>query len=110
MSNIPNIPSHQALVLFQPEPNVLYSLEAAAHLAGVTRRSMLIYCRRGLVQPVYQPPYGLMAFTEEAIHTVRRSEHLLRMHGVDLALLKSMFELLDEVEHLRAELRFLRKP
>jgi len=105
---IPDIPPPLALELFQPKPNVLYSLDAAAHLAGVPRRSILIYCRAGLVRPVFQPPYGVMVFTEEAIHTVRRIEHLRTVHGIDLAWLKTMFDLLDEVEHLRAELRFLR--
>jgi DNA-binding transcriptional MerR regulator len=97
-----------ALELFQPKPNVLYSLDAAAHLADVPRRSILIYCRAGLVRPVVQPPYGVMEFSEEAIHTLRRIEHLRTVRGVDLAMLKTMFELLDEVEHLRAEVRFLR--
>jgi DNA-binding transcriptional MerR regulator len=104
----PDIPSPLALVLFQPKPNVLYSLDAAAHLAGVPRRSILIYCRAGLVRPVFQPPYGMMEFTEEAIHTVRRIERLRTVHGIDLAWLKTMFDLLDEVERVRAELRFLR--
>jgi hypothetical protein len=49
-----------------------------------------------------------MEFTEETIHTVRRIEHLRTVLGIDLALLKSMFDLLDEVECLRTELRFLR--
>jgi hypothetical protein len=49
-----------------------------------------------------------MEFTEEAIYTVRRIEQLRAVHGSDLDLLKTMFALLDEVEHLRAELRFLR--
>ena len=104
----PDVPSSFALELFQPKPNVLYSLDAAAHLAGVPRRSILIYCRAGLVRPVFQPPYGVMEFTEEAIYTVRRIEHLRTVHGLDLAWLKTMFDLLDEVERLRAELRFLR--
>ncbi len=103
-----DIPSPFALELFQPNPNVLYSLDAAAHLAGVSRRSILIYCRAGLVRPVVQPPYGAMEFTEEAIHTLRQIEHLRTVHDVDLAMLKTMFDLLDEVERLRAELRFLR--
>jgi hypothetical protein len=103
-----NRPSPVALELFQPKPNVLYSLDAAAHLAGVPRRAVLIYCRAGLVRPVFLPPYGVMEFTEEAIHTVRRIEHLRAVHGVDLAWLKTMFDLLDEVDRLRAELRFLR--
>jgi hypothetical protein len=49
-----------------------------------------------------------MEFTEEAIYTMRRIEHLRTVHGFVLAWLKIMFDLLDEVEHLRAELRFLR--
>jgi DNA-binding transcriptional MerR regulator len=104
----PDRPSPFALELFQPKPNILYSLDAAAHLAGVPRRSILIYCRAGLVRPVFQPPYGVMEFTEEVIHTVRRIEHLRTVHSLDLAWLKTMFDLLDEVERLRAELRFLR--
>jgi DNA-binding transcriptional MerR regulator len=94
--------------LFQPHPDVLYSLDAAAHLAGVARRSILIYCREGLVRPIYQPPYGVMAFTEEAIHTLRRIEHLRAVHGVDVAWIKTLFDLVEEVERLRAEVRFLR--
>ncbi len=106
--SVPGVPSPVALELFQPNPNVLYSLDAAAHLAGVPRRSILIYCRAGLVRPVVQPPYGVKEFTEEAIHNLRQIEHLRTVHDVDLAMLKTMFDLLDEVERLRAELRFLR--
>jgi DNA-binding transcriptional MerR regulator len=94
--------------LFQPKSDVLYSLYVTAHLAGASRRSILIYCRAGLVQPVVQPPYGVMEFTEEAIYTIRRIEYLRTVYGLDLAWIKIMFDLLDEVERLRAELRFLR--
>lgn len=104
----PDLPSSMALDLFQPEPNVLYSLDAAAHLAGVSRRSILIYIRAGLVRPVLQPPYGAMGFTEEAIYVVRRIEHMRTVHGLDLTWIKVLFDLLDEVERLRAEVRFLR--
>ncbi len=105
---VPDSPPPLAMELFQPKPNVLYSLDAAAHLAGVPRRSILIYCRAGLVRPIVQPPYGVMEFTEEAIYTMRRIEYLRTVHGLDLAWIKTMFDLLDEVERLRAELRFLR--
>ncbi len=101
-------PAAFALELFQPKPDVLYSLDAAAHLAGVSRRSLLVYCRAGLVQPVLQPPYGLMAFSEEAIHIVRRVEYVRAVRGLDVAWIKTIFELLGEVERLRAEVRFLR--
>ncbi len=105
---VPDSPPGIAMELFQPKPNALYSLDATAHLAGVPRRSILIYCRAGLVRPIVQPPYGVMEFTEEAIYTVRRIEYLRTVHGLDLAWIKTMFDLLDEVERLRAELRFLR--
>ena len=98
-----------SLEVFQPKPNTLYSLDTAAHIAGVPRRSILIYCRAGFVRTVFQPPYGVMAFTEEAIHTVRRIEHVRTRHGLDLALIKTMFDLIEEVERLRSELRFLRQ-
>ena len=88
--------------------NTLYSLEMAAHLAGIPRRSILVYCRAGLLRPIFQPPYGVMAFTEESIHTARRIEHLRAAHGIDLSLLRTMFDLIDEVDRLRAELNFLR--
>ena len=100
-------PTH-AVDLFQAHPNVLYSLDAAAHLAGVSRRSLLIYCRAGLVRPVYQPPYGIMTFREETIHTVRRMERVRAVHDVDVAWLKALFDLRAEVDRLRAEVRFLR--
>jgi hypothetical protein len=100
--------AHMPLEIFQPQPDVLYNLETTAHIAGVPRRSVLIYCRAGFVRSIFQPPYGVMAFTEEAIHTIRRIEYVRTRHGMDLALVKTVFELIEEVERLRSELSFLR--
>ena len=97
-----------ALELFQPQPNVFYSLDAAARLSGVCRRTLLIYCRAGLVRPVFQPPSGVMEFTEEAIYAVRQIEQLRTVHGLAVAWIKTLFDLLAEVERLRAEVSFLR--
>ena len=107
-SSASEIPSAQALELFQPNPNALYSLDATAHLARVSRRSILVYCRAGLVRPVFQAPYGVIVFTEEAIYTIRRIEDVRAAHGVGVAWIKSMFDLAREVDRLRAELRFYR--
>ena len=60
------------------------------------------------MRPIFEPPYGAFAFTEEAIHAVRRIEYLRAVHGMTVAWIKTMFDLLDEVERLRAEVRFLR--
>lgn len=97
-----------SIEVFQPKPNVFYSLDAAARLAGVPRRSILIYCRAGLIRSVVQPPYGVMEFSEEAVYTVRRIEHLRTVQASDLTWLRTMFDLIEENERLRAELRFLR--
>ena len=102
-----NLPAF-AVEVFQPGPDVLYSLEATAHLARVPRRSILVYCRAGLLRPVFQQPYGIMAFTEEAIYAIRRIEDLRTTHGLGVRWIKSMFDLVDEVAHLRAEVRFYR--
>ena len=104
----PDRPACLSIEVFQPRPNIFYSLDATAQLAGVPRRSILIYCRAGLVRPVVQPPYGVLEFTEEAIYTVRRIEHLRTVHRLDVAWLKTMVDLIEEVERLRAESRFLR--
>jgi len=110
VSDLPDwqTPSAMALELHQPNPSALYSLDATAHLAGVPRRSILIYCRARLVRPVFQPPYGIMVFTEETIYTVRRIEDILATHGVGVAWIKSMYDLADEVRRLRTELYFYR--
>ena len=104
----PEWQANLAVELFQHNPNVLYSLDATAHLAGVSRRSILIYSRAGLVRPVFQPPYGIMTFTEETIYTVRRIEDLRATHGLNVVWIKTMFDLLEEVERLRSEVRFHR--
>ena len=106
----PDTPECLSVDVFQPDPDVLYPLDVAAHLAVVSRRSVLIYCRAGLVQPVFLPPYGVMAFTEEAIHTIRRIERVRTAQGGGMAWVKTLFDLLNEVERLRAEVRFLRNP
>lgn len=98
-----------ALDLFHADPNALHSLDTAARLAGAPRRAILVYCRAGLVRAVIEPESGMMAFTEETIRTVRQIERLRAAHNADLALIKSLLGLLDEVERLRSEVRFLRQ-
>ena len=107
-SRLAATPVSSAVEVFQPHPDTLYSLDAAAHLAGVSRRAILICCRAGLVQPVSLPPYGAMAFTEAAVHNMRCIERMRAVLGYHVLGLKTIFDLLAEVEHLRAEVRFWR--
>ena len=102
-------PSMLAVEAYQPNPGALYFLEAAAHLASASRRSILIYCRAGLLRPLFLPPYAVMAFTEEEVYRARQIEEMRTAHGVSLPWIRTMFALLDDLARLRAEVRFLRK-
>ena len=103
----PATPAALALELFHPTINMIYSLDAAAQLAGVSRHDLLVYCRVGLVQPVLQPPYDVMAFTGEAIQTVRRIKHVQAAYGSGGAWIKAILCLLEEVARLRSEVQRL---
>ena len=106
----PATPAVLTLELFHPTLNMIYSLDAAAQLAGVSRHALLVYCRVGLVQPVLQPPYDVMAFTGEAIQTVRRIQHVQAAYGNGVAWIKAILCLLEAVERLRSEVQCLRDP
>ena len=100
--------SSGSIQVFDAQPGVLYSLEAAAHLTGVSRRSILIYCKSGLVRPILEEEYGAMSFNEDAIYAIRKIEYLRSSFGVNLSGIKLIFELTDEVQRLKEEIRFLR--
>jgi MerR family transcriptional regulator, heat shock protein HspR len=100
--------SVQALQSVDPQPGVLYTLEATAHLAGVSRRAVLVYCKSGLVQPVEQTPSSPLAFGDDAIRAIRQIEYLRSVHGINLTGVRIIFELQRDVERLREEIRFLR--
>jgi len=38
-----------------------------------------------------------MAFTEETIYTVRRVEHLRAVHGIDVTWIKTLFDLMQQL-------------
>ena len=96
------------LELFQPSPDVYYGLDATASIAGVSRRTILRWCRAGLLHPVFLPPYGVMAFTSDAVVAARRVENMRAAHDLDTTLLGAVAALLVEVDRLRSEVRFLR--
>ena len=99
--------NEQSLQTFDPEPGVQYNLEGAAHLTGVSRHSIQVYCKSGLVRPCNDEAEG-MAFDEEAIYAIRRIEYLRGAHGINLAGIRMIFELMQEVHRLREEMRFHR--
>ena len=97
------------LQLFEPAPEAVYTIEAAANLAHVGRHRILVYYKQGLVSPVVAPECGGFYFNDEGVRTLRRIEYLRTNCGINLAGTRMILELQNELERLRNEARFLRE-
>ncbi len=95
-----------ALQVFEPGAQTVYTIDAVAQLAQVPRRLIVLYYKHGLVSSVTDPAAGGWYFDDEAIRIVRRIEYFRSTCGMNLAGLKLVMALLEEVERLRTELRF----
>ena len=73
-----------------------YSLELLAEITGVSTQTIVQYQEHGFIRP---------PLDDETVRTLRRNEHLREAFEINLAGLKLMTELLDEVERLRTEVR-----
>jgi DNA-binding transcriptional MerR regulator len=96
----------KALQVFEPDARTVYTIEMVAQLAQVPRRLIVLYYKHGLVSPVRDPASSGWCFDEEAIRIVRRIEYLRSACNVNLAGIKLILGLIQEVERLRQELRF----
>ena len=76
-----------------------YTLEILAEITGVSTQTIVLYQEHGLIRP---------EFDDESVRALRRIEHLRETCELNLAGLKLLTSLLEEVEQLRAELRTLR--
>ena len=74
-----------------------YTLEGVAGITGISTRTILLYQEYGLI-----PQSG---YDDEAIRTLRRIEHLRRTCEANLAGVRMILELVEEVELLRTALR-----
>ena len=106
--NLPHQISAESVQIFEPNPNAVYTMEAAEHIARVPRRLIAIYYKHGLVSPVVDPDCGGFYFNDEGIRRLRRIEYLRTVCGINLAGIKMILGLMNELERLRAEVRFLR--
>ncbi len=80
----------------------VYVISVAAELAGVHPQTLRIYERRGLLDPA-RTGGGSRRYSQRDIERLRRIQALTDA-GLNLAGVKAVMELEDEVARLRAEL------
>src|SRR3954463_8768498 len=80
----------------------LFIISVAAELAGVHPQTLRIYERKGLVDPA-RTGGGSRRYSEEDIERLRRIQDLTN-DGLNLAGVKRVMELEDEVRALRMQL------
>jgi MerR family transcriptional regulator/heat shock protein HspR len=83
------------------------SIEAVVRLTQVSADSIRRWCECGLIEPE-EGREAEPAFFTRHLFMIRRLERMRENYGVNDAGLRRLVELLDEVERLREELRFLR--
>jgi DNA-binding transcriptional MerR regulator len=100
-------PQDQALRIFEPDPDAVYSIEITERLTQIPRRTIAVYVKHRLISPMVEQGGG-MFFDEEAIRLLRRIEQLRTSYGVNLPGIKMILGLLEELEQRQVELRFRR--
>src|SRR5260370_40853219 len=100
-------PKDQALRIFEPDPDAVYSIEITERLTQIPRRTIAVYVKHRLVSPMVEPGGG-MFFDEEAIRLLRRIEQLRTSYGVNLPTNKKIRQLLEVPESRRGAVRFRR--
>lgn len=89
----------------ESDADVTFTLEILTELSGTSSQTILLYQEHGLIATVAEKNPSGPQFNEETLRTLRRIEHLRDTYQLNLAGLKLLTTLLQEVERLRAELR-----
>ena len=84
---------------FRDPQQAVFVISVAAELAGVHPQTLRIYERKGLVDPA-RTGGGSRRYSEEDIERLRRIQDLTN-DGLNLAGVKRVMDLEDEVERLR---------
>jgi len=89
------------------DDRAVYVISVAAELAGVHPQTLRIYERKGLVSP-RRTAGNTRRYSERDIALLRRIQELTQEHGVNLAGVRMVIDLLSQVEELQGRLDELR--
>src|SRR5438309_10893518 len=93
------------LQLFDPPADAVYTIEAAAQLAAVPRRTILVYCKHRLLSPLLDTRVKGYSFDGDGIRSLRRIEALRTVCGDDFAGIRGILDLTQELKRLQAVAR-----
>lgn len=86
----------------------VFVISVAAELTGMHAQTLRTYDRMGLVTPE-RTSGGGRRYTRKDISLLRRIQQLSQEEGVNLAGIKAIIELTEEVDRFRAEVEELRE-
>ena len=81
------------LQLFDPPGDAVYTIEGAARLAGIPRRTILVYCKHRLLSPLIDDGVEGYSFDGDGIRSLRRIEALRAVCGDDFAGIRIILDL-----------------
>jgi DNA-binding transcriptional MerR regulator len=85
------------LPLYEPDTDATYQLDIVAKLTGISSETIVHYQEQGLIRRAN--------LDDDAVRTLRRIEHLRQTCEANVSGLKLILDLMDQVEHLKSELR-----
>ncbi len=88
------------------EDRALYIISIAAELAGVHPQTLRIYERKGLLSPA-RTAGNTRRYSNRDIERLRMIQRLTQEHGVNLAGVKMIVDLENELDRLRRQLQRL---
>jgi DNA-binding transcriptional MerR regulator len=94
--------------MISPDPHETHPIEVVIRMTGSSRRKIVFYCRKGIVSPTRRGADEAWYFDEDSVIRLRHIEALRQQHRMNWAAIQTIIGLLDEVESLRAELRWRR--
>ena len=88
--------------------HAIYTIEKVERITRISRDRIVLYYQHGLVSPVRATKREIL-FDEEAVQKLRQITFLLSEYGINHQGLREFVSLMDEVQRLREEVRFLRQ-
>src|SRR5205807_2748102 len=90
----------------EPSDRALYIISVAAELAGVHPQTLRIYERKGLLQPA-RTAGNTRRYSDRDIDRLRTIQKLTQDHGLNLAGVKMIVEMENELDRMRQRMERL---